>query len=185
MEACIRKWRCSSSSRDHDPDQLASTSKTCPLCRVRTRYIVPSVVWPQNQTQKANIERVYLLRLSKIPCRYFTNSLKPREFPADADGNTAPHPRREIGPWCPFGNDCHYLHEKLPGVEFKFSEAQVMRGMWGHRNARRRNAYERGFGARSLPEIFLIDGEDDVEDWGMSLLDNLQFFGDIFGDHIY
>lgn len=178
MEGCIRKWRCSSTSRSapqdpyaDDPNALASTSKTCPLCRIRTRYIIPSVTWPQDSTQKATIERVYLLRLSKIPCRYFTASLRPRERPVGPTGRAGPHTRRNTGPWCPFGNECHYQHEKVPGVKYEFSEAQVSRAMWGRRAAvRRRN--DSSFGDMERDLSASIDQLGVFPDWVIRFVDN-------------
>lgn len=207
---CIRKWRSSSTkgsvpatSNDpyDNPTALASTSKTCPLCRVRTRYVIPSIIFPKPHddgsanTQKEEIERVYLLRLSKIPCRYFTASLVPKD--PHTEGSRGKHPRNHSSPWCPFGNECHYLHEK-DGQQYKFSKAQLSREMWNHRaSARRRNI--NGGGSLRLDPVFIptwvinreienafealgnieSDDEDDEDDEDLDDLDIEDFDHDI------
>ncbi|KAI5858940.1 hypothetical protein BZA05DRAFT_330335 [Tricharina praecox] len=173
--SCIRKWRCSSSTARNgrhddpyadDPHALASTSKTCPLCRVRTRYIIPSVVFPTTTPQKKQIERVYRLRLSNIPCRYFVASLQPRAPPPrNESGLVPPHGRLSNAPWCPFGNECHYQHQKVPGVPYNFSESELARAMWGQRAAARRRAASRwgreGGGRASYGQEWVIRHIDD------------------------
>ncbi|KAI5837869.1 hypothetical protein DFP73DRAFT_531574 [Morchella snyderi] len=115
--SCIRSWRSSSSSNNNAPsvfspgapDDLHKTSKTCPLCRVRSKFIVPSSVLPTANSKEIIVQR-YLEKLTTIPCRYFHDSLKTR-------------PR----PFCPFGNDCHYSHDA-----YTFSERELT----SHRRSR-------------------------------------------------
>ncbi|KAK0553641.1 hypothetical protein OC845_001113 [Tilletia horrida] len=76
----------------------SGASKSCPLCRVRSHFIIPSsVFWPEGD-QKTLILNNYREALSRKPCSYFQNSV-------------------EIGrdPACPFGDDCFYKHELAPG----------------------------------------------------------------------
>ncbi|KAA8913785.1 hypothetical protein FN846DRAFT_928630 [Sphaerosporella brunnea] len=177
---CIRQWRSSSSNRSanadpyDDPNALANTSKTCPLCRIRTRYIIPSIVFPKSAYQKQQIERVYLLRLSNIPCRYFAASLVPRAPPPPGpNGSIPPHGRLSTGPWCPFGNDCHYRHEKEPGVKYTFTDSELSRMMWGQRaSARRRVGIRRSF--RRNAERAGVDflGAGGMPDWAFHFVEN-------------
>ncbi|KAH0611909.1 uncharacterized protein H6S33_009961 [Morchella sextelata] len=116
--SCIRSWRSSGSSNNNAPspfppgapDDLHKTSKTCPLCRVRSKFIVPSSILPTAASKEIIVQR-YLDKLTTIPCRYFHDSLKTR-------------PR----PFCPFGNDCHYSHDA-----YIFSERELA----SHRRSRR------------------------------------------------
>ncbi|TGZ78775.1 hypothetical protein EX30DRAFT_131420 [Ascodesmis nigricans] len=101
--SCIRAWRdthrASATAANNDIDSdLASTSKTCPMCRKRSRFIIPSRIFPYptgngngegggkgngaNELKKV-IEAAYLRRLASIPCRYFTQSLREIEEAAE------------------------------------------------------------------------------------------------------
>ncbi|RPB04004.1 hypothetical protein L873DRAFT_1825910 [Choiromyces venosus 120613-1] len=126
--SCIRAWR-STAAPDAVPDSeggvLSKTSKTCPLCRVRSKFIIPSSVFPRpveeppDEGEKLNpakdaIIAAYLAKLKTIPCRHFTNSLGP---------NAPPRPRRDL-PDCPFGNDCHYKHT-FRGYPYVFSDSEL------------------------------------------------------------
>ncbi|KAG0123597.1 hypothetical protein HOY82DRAFT_636867 [Tuber indicum] len=126
--SCIRAWR-STAAPDAVPDSeggvLSKTSKTCPLCRVRSKFIIPSSVFPRpagdalDEGEKINpakdaIIAAYLAKLKTIPCRHFTNSLLP---------SAPPRPRRDL-PDCPFGNDCHYKHT-FRGSPYVFSDSEL------------------------------------------------------------
>src|SRR5205814_9971863 len=83
---CIRAWRASSKSTSKD--DLSKTSKTCPLCRTASKFIVPSSLFPRPSKEaepfnadgknplKDAIMSKYLSRLRNIPCRYFEESIK-------------------------------------------------------------------------------------------------------------
>jgi hypothetical protein len=133
-------------------------------------------VFPKAAAQKQEIERVYLLRLANITCRYFAASLRPREqLRRDSQGQIGPHGRSNSGPWCPFGNDCHYRHEKEPGVKYVFSDAELSRAMWGQRAAarRRRNASGRyQHGPRARLDYFL--GAGGMSEWVMQFVHGAQ-----------
>lgn len=140
---CIRGWRKTvPSMADAFTDTPPQNIKLCPLCRMNTRFIIPTAVWPATPETRKAIEKGYLNRLSKVHCRYFTSSLKPRNFPKDKHGRTGPHHRRKHIPFCPFGNDCHYRHEK-DGQPFKFSEAQLGRHMWAMKKIMHFNVEDR------------------------------------------
>ena len=58
---------------------MSKTSKTCPLCRVRSKFIIPSSVFPRpvgeapDEGEKVNpakdaIIAAYLAKLKTIPC---------------------------------------------------------------------------------------------------------------------
>lgn len=193
---CIRAWRDSTKSAiapqttdDPDPPALASTSKTCPLCRTKTTYVIPSQIFPHPpksggpNLQKAEIERVYLLRCKRIPCRYFTASLLEDGEAGEADARWSrdngrgrgrgrgggrsggSHPRRERGPWCPFGNDCHYLHVK-DNQNYTFSEHELSRFAFARRAAARRRHIA---AHRMFDELELIVGF--VPDYDLGVLD--------------
>lgn len=78
---CIRSWRL---AQNMDP----SVVRSCPICRVVTHFITPSVIWTTNQTVKQKIIDEYKNKLRSIPCKYFKHG--------DAH--------------CPFGSSCFYSH---------------------------------------------------------------------------
>ena len=100
---CIRNWRSSTSPSN---DELKSTSKTCPMCRSHSDFIIPSSHFPLQSkadstpggenTVKNQIVDGYLSRLKTIPCRYFQQSVEDS--------------KRNFRPKCRFGNSCHYAH---------------------------------------------------------------------------
>ena len=128
------------------------------------------MIFPSTKAQKRQVERVYLLRLSNIPCRYFTASLCPRAPPPrNALGRTPPHGRLRTAPWCPFGNECHYRHEKEPGVKYLFDDAQKARAMWGRRYAvRQRFAGGPRWGRPGADPW----GMPDMPEWVVGLVDS-------------
>jgi hypothetical protein len=95
-------------------------NKTCPACRVRSDYIVPSDVFCKHATpEKSTIITNYLTSMSRIPCRHFTQS--------------SPESR-----YCPFGNNCHYAH-KVNGEKYVFSHFELSRMRMRDRQATMRN----------------------------------------------
>jgi hypothetical protein len=81
---CARQWR--------ETDGV-DTSKTCPICRKITRFITPSVVWPENDEMKKEILEAYKNRLGNIHCKHY----------ARGKGS------------CPFGTSCFYKHYDMEG----------------------------------------------------------------------
>ena len=79
---CIRGWRSSEMS---ESDKTKEVTQTCPICRVRSYFIVPSDMIPKNDIDKREIIEEYREKCKKIPCKY-----------GDQD--------------CPFGISCMYFH---------------------------------------------------------------------------
>ncbi|KAG0600359.1 hypothetical protein M758_11G027200 [Ceratodon purpureus] len=88
---CIRGWR----SGSHAPGMDINTVvRACPVCRVPTHYVVPSVVWYFSPEEKEDIVNGYKNKLSEIDCRHFDL------------GNGV----------CPFGTSCFYKHAFKDGT---------------------------------------------------------------------
>ncbi|EER26665.1 hypothetical protein D8B26_002937 [Coccidioides posadasii str. Silveira] len=141
---CIRSWRSSSNNEQpEDPDYmtdqaaLSKTTKTCPLCRKKSTFIVPSSIFPtppiadssastqdkkpasgQNNLEgaeeiknpvKEEIIQGYLSRLKKIPCRYFNEEVRRwREAITRFEtGHTASQPLPELS----FQPQCYFANE--------------------------------------------------------------------------
>lgn len=81
---CVRQWR---SADDGSESSSSSVHKTCPLCRVKSHYVVPSVTFLTG-ARKAAATASYMEHVARIPCKYYT---------ADRV--------------CPFGMHCFYLHD--------------------------------------------------------------------------
>ncbi|KAI5789011.1 hypothetical protein EDC01DRAFT_608401, partial [Geopyxis carbonaria] len=173
---CIRQWRSTSNPNANndrsDEQELTNTSKTCPLCRVQTRYVIPSHIFPtppsdgSSNTQKAKIEAVYRRRLSSIPCRYFKQSLE-RVQSSSSDS----HQRRRRGPHCPFGNDCHYKHQIGDGNNAKhytFTKGELNRHRWEQRTSRRERRIAMELGDGYFGD-YLADDMDMVEFEGIAV----------------
>jgi len=103
-------------------NKLNKTSKTCPICRSQSDFIIPSSIWPivsapasaslPDNTMKKGIVDGYLGRLKTIPCRYFEQSIK----------DSSPDYKFK----CQFGNNCHYLHTHPTTKEpYTFSEEEL------------------------------------------------------------
>ncbi|PGH11023.1 hypothetical protein AJ80_07299 [Polytolypa hystricis UAMH7299] len=121
---CIRNWRSSSTGSNNnnsngfdlsEPNEASKmTTKKCPLCRVKSDFIVPSSVFPtpppttsegpaipsdsasdtgdgpksKPNPEKETIVNSYLARLRRIPCRYFEDSLKSWREARDANNSS-------------------------------------------------------------------------------------------------
>jgi hypothetical protein len=70
------------------PGVHAQALRTCPVCRQRTDFVTPSLVWPADGEEKAAILGAYRAKLGGIDCRYF-----------DFGEGT-----------CPFSTSCMYRH---------------------------------------------------------------------------
>ncbi|KAK1944531.1 E3 ubiquitin-protein ligase makorin-1 [Phytophthora citrophthora] len=84
---CLRNWRSSE-------DQPKQTVRQCPVCRVETKFIIPSSRMVTKPERKRILIDVYRQNLSGIPCRHF-----------DEGRGT-----------CPFGSSCFYAHRYPDGT---------------------------------------------------------------------
>ncbi|KAG3216915.1 hypothetical protein PC129_g12244 [Phytophthora cactorum] len=84
---CLRNWR----SSENQPRQ---TVRQCPVCRVETKFIIPSGRMVTRPERKKILIDVYRKNLSGIPCRHF-----------DEGRGT-----------CPFGTSCFYAHRYPDGT---------------------------------------------------------------------
>ena len=62
--------------------------RTCPICRQKTNFVTPSLVWPGSLEEKAAILGAYRAKLGSIDCRHFNLG----------EGT------------CPFSTSCMYRH---------------------------------------------------------------------------
>lgn len=88
---CIQEWR--KTSNVSSPFQDVDTTKTCPVCRKNSPYIVPSPRFAKSGTQKDQIISTYKEKISRIPCKYFEESRT-----------------------CPFADACFYQHANPDGT---------------------------------------------------------------------
>jgi len=84
---CIRTWR------DKKKESTSSHSHTCPICRVKSHFVIPSYSFATG-TQKKEIEEQYKSILKSIPCKHFNFG----------KGT------------CPFYNNCFYVHLNPDGT---------------------------------------------------------------------
>ncbi|OWM77200.1 hypothetical protein CDL15_Pgr028837 [Punica granatum] len=87
---CIRNWRRSSPASGMD---VNSASRSCPICRKLSYFVVPSDIWYTTKEEKERIISNYKARLKLIDCKHFNFG----------NGN------------CPFGSSCFYKHTVKPG----------------------------------------------------------------------
>lgn len=115
---CIRSWRGQANSKTnaersaataagstpqsqqpqtHQTNQIdvATSLRTCPLCRTPAWFVTPSATWPATDDAKCEIVETYRRSLSRIECRWW-----------DRGRGT-----------CPFGTSCFYLHLDAGGEE--------------------------------------------------------------------
>jgi E3 ubiquitin-protein ligase makorin len=176
---CIRDWRSSTSAPLPSNEELRDTTKTCPLCRSHSDFIIPSSEFPviastdgklgeENTAKKAIVDR-YLSRLKSIPCRYFERSVE----------CSMPNFR----PKCKFGNGCHYAHtHPITKEPYIFSDVQINR-------SRRRRSLPRPH-TPDAEEIAMMESlfnalgngyDSDVDDWGCDDDEDLFDFETGFG----
>lgn len=182
--ACIRSWR---QGKEKDPGLIASgVTKACPACRQSSLYITPSSAFHSSGPGKDAVIQRYKDVMAKKPCRHFEASKETSR-----------------GPWCPFGDECHYRHALTAGDDRYIFGAgfQEMKRRWmqersnrifrrlgglRHRGQRRRNGVDVDYldtgGAESLSFDFdagdFLDGT--IPDWDAreDLLDFVDNFGD-------
>ncbi|XP_029990044.1 E3 ubiquitin-protein ligase makorin-2 isoform X1 [Sphaeramia orbicularis] len=79
--SCIRQWRCTRNFSN-------KIVKSCPECRVISEFVIPSVYWVEDQSDKDHLVELFKSGVSKKACKYFDQ------------GRGS----------CPFGGKCLYLH---------------------------------------------------------------------------
>lgn len=84
--SCIRAWR--------GGDAVKGQARTCPMCRVRSHYVVPSATWPRSAEEKDKVITDWRARLAAIDCMHFRSG----------EGT------------CPFGSSCFYRHAYKDGT---------------------------------------------------------------------
>jgi hypothetical protein len=90
---CITKWRTPAQT-GKDGGALLRHRKTCPLCRERSNFVVPSFDFKVGE-EKARAVDKFIAECAEIPCKLY------RESP--------------IGGSCPFGVECFYMHVREDG----------------------------------------------------------------------
>ncbi|KIJ55257.1 hypothetical protein M422DRAFT_123155, partial [Sphaerobolus stellatus SS14] len=99
---CIRQWR-DPQGKGTDMTE-AGVHKTCPMCRTKTKFIVPSsMFYKQGDPRKVLVIQKYKDSMARVPCRYFS-----RSSPTDR--------------FCPFGRDCFYQHRNPDGTPYVFQD---------------------------------------------------------------
>jgi hypothetical protein len=98
----------------------AEDRRCCPTCRLKSDYVVPSLVFPTSASEKQEIVAQYKLKLSAIPCKRF-------------DGNLGS---------CPFGSDCFFAHRDGSGEDVKAQDQtmQELKDLRRRRQQQRRRA---------------------------------------------
>jgi hypothetical protein len=82
--------------------------KTCPVCRTHSDFIIATDAFYAHSTPQKEAElQKYFSKVSRIPCRHFSQS------PSNARS-------------CPFGNECHYAHN-VDGRRYIFTTEDLMR----------------------------------------------------------
>lgn len=106
---CIRSWRgqaneqqaaaAAGPNQQQQPSQnqidVATSLRTCPLCRTPAWFVTPSATWPRDDAARRAIVEAYRRSLARIECRWWD--------------------RGRGG--CPFGTSCFYLHVDADGKE--------------------------------------------------------------------
>jgi E3 ubiquitin-protein ligase makorin len=85
---CIREWRESRT-------QSRKAVLVCPVCRVLSTFVIPSLRHVTHPDRKARLIEAYRRNLKAIDCVHF----------ARGDGV------------CPFGKACHYRHQQRAGED--------------------------------------------------------------------
>lgn len=89
---CIRSWRASRAKEEDNEGK--AMARACPMCRVETHLIVPSIGWPTEPAERDAIAQRYKEKLASTDCSYFNFG----------DGE------------CPFGTSCLYRHQYKDGT---------------------------------------------------------------------
>ncbi|KHJ94874.1 zinc finger, C3HC4 type [Oesophagostomum dentatum] len=85
---CIREWR---------RNQTFETEviRSCPECRQHSNFVIPSVLWVEDEEEKKILCEVYRNNMAQKQCKYYKEGVS-------AEG-------------CPFGNKCFYKHQLPDG----------------------------------------------------------------------
>ena len=95
---CIRNWRA---------EEGNVLTKACPICRVQSHFIIPSVKFVCETQAKKKLISEYLDSTSRMPCKFFNGE--------------------ELGS-CPFGTSCHFLHfDRRTGKTLERGEGVALR----------------------------------------------------------
>mmetsp|Transcript_2364 Transcript_2364/g.15790 ORF Transcript_2364/g.15790 Transcript_2364/m.15790 type:complete len:355 (-) Transcript_2364:1975-3039(-) len=89
---CIRSWRASRAKEEDNEGK--AMARACPMCRVETHLIVPSIGWPTDPAEREATAQRYKEKLASTDCSYFNFG----------DGE------------CPFGTSCLYRHQYRDGT---------------------------------------------------------------------
>ena len=101
---CIRGWR------GNDGGAIDKLSvRRCPVCRVESYFVVPSVKGKPSPAEKKAMVEAYTTNLKKTECRHY---------------------RRGKGS-CPFGDSCFYRHVNPDGSDVVPAAVTVQRGADG------------------------------------------------------
>jgi hypothetical protein len=115
---CMKQWR-SPAQHHTDTTTAQSQRKTCPLCRAKSDFIVPSFDFKVGDDKLREVEK-FRAKCAEIPCQFY------REC--------------SLGGSCPFGAKCFYKHIRDDGtvVDKSIEAEQGERGgVPGKRRARR------------------------------------------------
>ncbi|CAJ0602353.1 unnamed protein product [Cylicocyclus nassatus] len=85
---CIREWR---RNQAFDTDVVRS----CPECRQHSNFVIPSILWVEDDEEKKILCEVYRTNMAQKQCKYYK------------EGSS--------GEGCPFGNKCFYKHQLPDG----------------------------------------------------------------------
>ncbi|CAD6197155.1 unnamed protein product [Caenorhabditis auriculariae] len=88
---CIREWRRKHESLEFD----SKVVRSCPECRQHSDYVVPSVVWVEDEEEKNVLIQMYIENTKTKVCKYYANG--------------------SMSEGCPFGNKCFYKHQMPDG----------------------------------------------------------------------
>ena len=121
---CLMEWRTEGSDEAED-------RRTCPTCREKSDYVIPSNIKPIDKEDKERIVHEYRTRLGRVPCKKFDGIL----------GS------------CPYGSDCFYAHLDEEGDDCKADDCS-MKELYETRQKQRRNRRRRGDSVESELEHF-------------------------------
>ncbi|CAD5226851.1 unnamed protein product [Bursaphelenchus xylophilus] len=102
---CIREWR----KKEEFEKKVV---RSCPECRVRSDFIIPSSVWVEDQQEKDEIIAVYQQNMSQKVCKYMAKG---------------------VAEDCPFGNKCFYKHQLPDGSVVAGKSPKELRSRLNHR----------------------------------------------------
>ncbi|KDN39518.1 hypothetical protein K437DRAFT_259009 [Tilletiaria anomala UBC 951] len=126
---CLRSWR-RGKERGEGPEANA-IHKTCPICRARSFFIVPSNVFVPAGAEKDRIVARYREHLVRTPCRNFERTKYSQNHP-----------------YCAFGDECFYGH-RIGDKPYKFHMNAVEIRRWNRSltrgQSRRSHTYDNFF----------------------------------------